>query len=66
VAVGAAGSGAFLIKALAKSGTKEMAEHFLNCGNSLLEDAAQEWASSHGYTITQVAGQSRPMWGSNP
>jgi HEAT repeat protein len=52
-----------LIKVLDQYGTKEMAEEFLNSGNSLLEDGATKWAQAHGYTVTQVSGSGGPGWG---
>jgi hypothetical protein len=62
---GQEGSEGLLIKALDKYGAKEMAEDFLNCGNSLLEDAAKQWADAHGYTIRSGRGGGGPTWGSS-
>jgi len=31
-----------------------MATSYLNCGNSELEQAAHKWATSHGYTVTEL------------
>jgi HEAT repeat protein len=45
------------------SGTKEMAETYLNCGQGTLEEAARLWASEHGYTILPVGGSSPVTWG---
>jgi hypothetical protein len=65
ILIGEAGSEALLIKALDQYGSRQMAEDFLNCGNSLLEQAAREWAGDHGYTITQGSkGVPGPHWGS--
>jgi hypothetical protein len=64
---GEKGSEAALIMALEKYGSRQMAEHFLNCGNDLLEEAARKWAEAHGYTITSsLYGVDIPIWGSNP
>ena len=41
-----------------------MAEAFLNCGNSLLEEAGREWADINGYYITTGPGGGSPRWGS--
>jgi hypothetical protein len=41
-----------------------MATSYLNCGNSQLEEAARTWATSHGYTVTELPiGNSGPSWG---
>jgi hypothetical protein len=51
--------------ALNKYGSKEMAEDFLNCGNSLLDEAGREWANTHGYYIeSKPDSGSGPKWGS--
>jgi hypothetical protein len=59
---GDTGSEDALIEALQKSGTTGMAEAFLNSGNSKLEQAAVQWASSHGYQIRPGGGQAI-RWG---
>lgn len=62
---GQVGSEAALIKALDKYGTQQMAEDFLNCGNSLLDVAARKWAETNHYTIRNAPGGSgNPAWGS--
>jgi len=53
-----------LIQALNESNDREMAEDFLNCGNSKLEDAAGAWASRHGYRIESNPGRGHVGWGS--
>ena len=54
-----------LIKALNAYGNKQMAEDFLNRGNSRLEEAARRWATAHGYTVIKLpSGGTRPAWGS--
>jgi hypothetical protein len=45
------------------SGTKEMAETYLNCGQGTLAEAARLWAAEHGYTILPVGGSSPVTWG---
>ena len=62
---GELGTERVLIKALKKYGTRGMAVHFMNCGNSQLESAGYGWASRHGYMI--MGGQPGPAsvyWGS--
>lgn len=53
---GVPGSEAVLIETLEKYGTEEMAENFMNCGNSQLQEAGLKWAKGHGYMIF-------PAWG---
>lgn len=53
-----------LIQKLNTKGNKTMAEAFLNCGHKELEDAAREWATRHGYTISTGPGHSPVSWGS--
>ena len=64
---GQAGTEEILIWALNEFGTSDMAEDFLNCGNSLLEEAGTQWAHTHGYTISSMpfgSGGEDPVWGS--
>jgi hypothetical protein len=35
----------------------------LNCGNEKLEDAAEKWATEHGYDIEKVPGEPEHKWG---
>ncbi len=56
IARGEPGTESTLIDALNAHGTRPMAETFLKCGLSQLEEAAREWASSHGYEIISIAG----------
>jgi HEAT repeat protein len=65
ITIGAQDSEALLIKSLNQFGGKEMLEAFLNCGNTLLEDAGREWAVSRGYTITSVPSTGKYIWGTN-
>jgi HEAT repeat protein len=60
------GSEPVMIEALNRFGTTVMAEAFLNCGNSTLEEAATDWADRHGYDIIQSSwGGMYPKWGSH-
>ena len=54
-----------LVEVLNKYGDKSLAEDFLNCGNIQLNKAAHDWATSHGYIISQPSGSSGPSWGNN-
>jgi hypothetical protein len=45
-------------------GTVDMAEYFLNSGNPSLEQAAEEWAATHGQSITVLPGGGSVTWGS--
>ena len=61
---GFAGTEGILIKALAKYGTLRMAMDFLNCGNTLLAEAAHDWATNHGYfTMSSPGIHGGPRWG---
>jgi HEAT repeat protein len=54
-----------LAQALWRFGTKEIAEDYLNCGNSSLEAEAIDWANNHGYTVSETEfGASGSIWGS--
>lgn len=59
---GIPGSVPVLIDALNECGGKDMAQDFLNCGNSQLKQAARAWATEHGYTIIP-GSPSGPRWG---
>jgi HEAT repeat protein len=61
---GESGSEDVLIKALDMYGNKEMAEAFLNCGNSKLEHAARRWTTSHGFQIAATSDGGSVAWGS--
>ncbi len=54
-----------LIKSLNLYGTKEMALDLLNCGNSKLDKAAEEWANKNGYVVHRFQGENYagPIWG---
>jgi energy-coupling factor transporter transmembrane protein EcfT len=53
-----------LIGELDRSDCKEVAEIYLNCGNTALEHAAEQWAHANGYTITYYPGSAYADWGS--
>ena len=53
-----------LIETLNEKGDKAMAEAYLNCGHSGLAEAAREWVSSHGYSISTGSGKAPVGWGS--
>ena len=53
-----------LIEALNRDGDIVMAEDFLNCGNSKLEEAAILWAKEHDYNLRRLPnGKGSPVWG---
>lgn len=62
---GIAGSEPALIEALNRFGSTVMAEAFLNCGNSLLDEAATDWAKRYGYDIIQSSWGAYSKWGSD-
>jgi len=62
--MGRSGTEEQLVTALMRFGWVEMAEDYLNSGNPRLEDAARQWASENGYTISKLpAGGPGPSWG---
>lgn len=52
-----------LIKLLDVYGEKDLAEDYINCGQSDLEDAGKSWASAHGYVTRINYGSSVLHWG---
>ena len=52
-----------LIRILNTNGSKEIAETFLNCGNSELYRAARSWAAEHDYSIMSGSGNYKAGWG---
>lgn len=66
ILIGSPGTESELIEALDYFGMSHMAEDYLNSGNDLLEDAAQKWASGHGYMITKLPGWGGPFWRVQP
>lgn len=63
IRLGRPGTEPALIKALNTYGDKEMAEFYLNCKNTLLEQAAKDWASHNGYVIKYGIPGSGIYWG---
>jgi hypothetical protein len=64
VKLGTAGSQGALIQALDEYGDKAMAEDYLNCGSAELSEAAERWATNHGYYVSSDGGGShRATWG---
>jgi hypothetical protein len=59
---GEPGSEDTLIRALKAHGSIGMAETYLNCGNSALEAAADEWARAHGFRVLQMRGGTDVRW----
>lgn len=47
---------------LPRWGDSNMAECFLNSGNALLEQTAQDWAAAHGFMMTKLPGSGSPAW----
>ena len=45
--------------------SRDIAEAYLNCGHSTLEDAALEWAKRNGYIVSKNGGRSPVRWGGN-
>jgi HEAT repeat protein len=60
---GEAGTESILIKALEEYGHPEMVEHFINCGNSQLEEGGRRWASAHNFRIIPSRLGGGPKWG---
>jgi hypothetical protein len=53
-----------LIYLLNTYGDVSLAEDYMNCGESTLEDAGCKWGRAHGYTCTTGNGSHRVSWGS--
>ncbi len=67
IAMGQPGSEDLLTDALDRFGTLQMAEDFLNSGNTKLEKAAERWGRAHGYQPQPISGGSRSVcWGCTP
>lgn len=62
---GVPGTEPMLVKALFEHGDEQMALCLLNSGNPQLREAAQKWASQHGYMIhtVPVFGEKGARWG---
>jgi hypothetical protein len=53
-----------LIRILNTYGEVSLAETYLNCGNDELGEAAETWASEHGYSVSYSGGgSSAASWG---
>lgn len=52
-----------LISLLVRFGDKSLAEDYMNCGQSDLNDAGVEWARNHGYNVRRGYGSHRVRWG---
>lgn len=64
IAIGEPGTEGAVAATLPRWGDSNMAECFLNSGNALLEQTAQDWAAAHNYTITKLPGSGSPTWSS--
>jgi hypothetical protein len=53
-----------LKKLLQDYGDENLAESYLNCGQTSLKNAGEEWAKKHGYYISNVKGSDCLHWGS--
>lgn len=53
-----------LVYLLNTYGDKYLAEDYMNCGESTLEDAGCSWGRAHGYQCTTGYGSHRVRWGS--
>ncbi|MBI2350539.1 MAG: hypothetical protein HYV00_03500, partial [Deltaproteobacteria bacterium] len=63
---GVPGSEDILMNALNEHGYEVMAEDFLTCGNSELEEAAHKWALENESEIKPAPGsKNSPLWGSS-
>jgi len=53
-----------LVYLLNTFGDKYLAEDYMNCGESTLEDAGCQWGRAHGYNCSTGNGSNRVRWGS--
>lgn len=53
-----------LVQTLDSRGDRAMAEGYLNCGQTELRKAAEDWAEKHGYHINSTYGSAQVVWGS--
>lgn len=51
-----------LISLLVRFGNKPLAEDYMNCGESHLNDAGIEWGNNHGYNVQSGNGSHRVSW----
>jgi HEAT repeat protein len=63
IGLGKPGTEAALVAALMGLGDETLARFYLNCGNNQLEQAAHDWAASHGYVVVPGFGIGSPSWG---
>jgi uncharacterized protein YjgD (DUF1641 family) len=64
IRMGKTGTEPALVNALNKYGNVTMAEDYLNCGNTTLEEGAQAWAKKRGYNVISTPGShGGPIWG---
>jgi HEAT repeat protein len=60
---GLPGTETILIKALFQLGNVFIAQDYLNCGNTQLEQAGAKWGNDHGYAVKRVPeGENKPVW----
>lgn len=53
-----------LERVMDSNGSKKLAEAYLNCNNAILYKRAEEWAKTHGYTISSDFYGNKPVsWG---
>jgi hypothetical protein len=53
-----------LIALLLEYGDKPMAEDYLNCGSSRLNEGGRQWAQANGFNVGSGNGSHRSQWGS--
>ncbi len=63
IAIGKAGTEPALVAALMNLGDESLARFYLNCGNNTLEQAARNWAGTHGFIVVPGFGIGSPSWG---
>jgi hypothetical protein len=64
VKLGVPGSEGALIEALNKYPSRKIAEEFLNSGNPVLANAANEWATKYHQKLEQNTSPTSVRWGS--
>jgi len=52
-----------LVKLLHRYGSKLLAEDYMNCGQSDLDEAGRKWAWDHDYRVCSGPGSHRVRWG---
>jgi len=48
---------------LVRFGDKSLAEDYMNCGNTNLEESGRKWCADHGYLVEAGPGSNRVRWG---